>query len=156
MKNLIIVWLLACCIHLNAQEVNFNGAVYLVKGDTILKDGIDVTNTLNIEEQQSIRSTLEKIEEQEEVAEKKEKELKKAEKEQKKAENKQKSAEKALKKREKAHSNFEKSGKKYEDAISKYEKLKKKGKLSPEDEGKWLKKIDKLKEANEKTKRKLN
>jgi len=37
----------------------------------------------------------------------------------------------------------------------KYEKLKKKGKLSPLDEQKWLSKIEKLKEQTAKAQRKL-
>ncbi|MBO6605600.1 hypothetical protein [Psychroserpens sp.] len=44
----------------------------------------------------------------------------------------------------KAQSHFEKTGKKLESAQRKYNKLKRKGKLSPEDEEKWIKKIEKL------------
>ena len=156
MKNYwIIMLLIAFSVNLGAQEVSVDGVTYKVKKESIFKDGTDITETLTVEQRNNIKTNLEnKIslekQEKERIAQ-----IKKAEKDQKKAESKQKAAEKALKKKEKAQSNFEKAGKKYEDALNKYEKLKVKGKLSPQDEGKWLEKIEKLKEANDKAKRKL-
>ena len=162
MKYLILLLLVGFGYTVGAQEVNFNGKTYKIKKEQVFKDGIDVTETLTIEEKQQIRAAFDKkmaqIKESEEVAkrlEKAEKEQKKAEKERKKVEKEQKKLEKALKKKEKAQSNFEKAVKKHEDAIKKYEKLKTKGKLSPVDEEKWLKKIDGLKDDIDKTKRKL-
>jgi hypothetical protein len=155
MKFFVIVLFFGCYFIGQAQEIDINGTIYTVKKEAIFKNGMDVTETLTLEERKEIKANLEEKIRQEKAKEETEKKIEKAEKEQKRAENKQKKAEKALKKREKEHSNFEKSVKKHEDAISKYEKLKRKGKLSPEDEGKWLKKIDKLKEANEKAQRKL-
>lgn len=139
----------------HAQEVVLKGITYKVKGDVILKDGTDVTNTLSLEEQQEIKTTLQKNNDILAETKKREKDLKKAEKNQKAAEKKQKKSENELKKKEKLHSNFEKSEKKYNDAINKYEKLKKKGKLSPEDEAKWLKKIEDLKKDHHKAKSKI-
>ena len=45
---------------------------------------------------------------------------------------------------------------KYSDAQKKYEKLKNKGKLSPVDEEKWLKKLENLKENLEKNRKRAN
>ncbi len=145
-----------------AQEVKINDDVYEVKKDVIYKNGVDVTSTLSDDEKTKILSAFEtqKIKSAEEDKakerlEKAEKEQRRAEKQQKKAEKKQKKAEKALKQKEKAQSNYDKAIKKHEDAITKYEKLKKKGKLSPVEEGKWLEKIEKLNANIAKTKKKL-
>lgn len=162
MKFFITLLCLVFGFFVQAQEVEVNGTVYKVKGDAIFKDNVDVSETLTIEEKNNIRTNLDekiRLEKEAEEAESKikkaEKEHKKAEKEQKRAESKQKAAEKALKKKEKAQANFEKAGDKYEDAIKKYEKLKERGKLSPNDEAKWLKKIDNYKDDINKAKRKL-
>jgi hypothetical protein len=155
MKFWIIVLFVTVGFIGTAQEVNVDGSLYSVKGKTILMNGEDVTPKLSVEKQQEIMSAIgvkkteiERIKKEEEKAKKSKKDIEKAEKNQKKAE-------KELKKHQKAQSNFEKAGKKHDVAIKKYEKLKKKGKLSPEDEGKWLKKIEKLKVSHEKAKKKL-
>ncbi|MFD1161503.1 MULTISPECIES: hypothetical protein [Hwangdonia] len=155
MKLFIIIFMMGFGFLLNAQEVNFNGHTYTVKGKSILKKGTDVTSTLTVEEQQQIRAAFNKKRMLAKASEKKEKQIKKAKKSQKIAEKKQKKAEKALKRKRKAQSNFDKSAKKYEHAIEKYERLEKKGDLSPEDEVKWLKKIEKLKAAHKKAEKKL-
>ena len=67
----------------------------------------------------------------------------------------QKKAEKELKKKEKLQKNYKKAQDNLKKAQKKYEKIKKKGKLSPEDEGKWLEKIEKLTEKVDKAKGKL-
>lgn len=95
------------------------------------------------------------LKKKEDVAKKLEKENKKAIKAQKKAEKAQKKAEKAIKKKEKLQKNFEKAESSLEKGQKKYEKLKGKGKLSPEDEKKWLEKLEKLSEKVTKAKRKL-
>lgn len=89
---------------------------------------------------------------EEERLEKAEKERKKAQKAQKKAEKEQK---KALKQKEKAQSDYNKAVKDLEQAQSKFERLKNKGKLSPNDEAKWLEKIQKLNGKIEKAEKKL-
>lgn len=83
------------------------------------------------------------------------KEHKKAEKDMKRAEKEHKKAEKAHQKNEKARKNLEKAKEKHQDAEEKYNKLKSRGKLSPEAEEKWLKKIDKLNENILKAEKKL-
>lgn len=162
MRFLMIVFFLGFGLLVNAQDINFNGVNYEIKKDRIFKDSIDVTDTLSVEDKAKIREAfnkkMTKIREAEETQnriEKAEKEQKNAEKDQKRAEKKQKKAEKELKKRQKAQSNFDKSTKKHKEAINKYEKLKNKGKLSPEDEKKWLEKIEKYKEASVKAKKRL-
>ena len=135
--------------------MNVNGATYDVKKEKIFKGDVDVTETLSVEERRQIRTTfnnkMSRIKETEET----QKQLEKAGKDQKKAEKRQKKAEKALKKRKKAQLSFDKSAKKYQGAIKKYEKLKKKGKLSPEDEAKWLEKIEKFEKSHNTAKKKL-
>lgn len=152
-------WMLLLCLTFgyfaSAQEVSVNGVNYFVKGEKILKDGIDVSASLTLEEKENITAVLLEKEIELREAKKAEKNLSKAEKSQKKAEKKQKKAEKALKQKEKAQAKYQKSERKYEDALNKYERLNKKGKLSPVDEKKWLEKIEKLKEAKEKAKKKM-
>lgn len=155
MKLWMVLLFMIFGLTLNAQDISVNGVNYVIDNDKILKDGVDVTNTLAEHEKTAIFSAfnerLAKIKE----AKKVEKNLEKAEKDQKKAEKRQKKAEKALKQKEKAQSNFEKAGEKYNSALKKYEKLNSKGKLSPEDEKKWLDKIEKLKENQAKAEIKL-
>ena len=114
---------------------------YEIKKDRIFNGDVDITDTLSIKEKQQIISDFNKkmiqIKESEETQkriEKVGKEQKNAKKDHKRAEKKQKKAEMELKKREKSQSNFDKSIKNHKGAIKKYEKLKKQGKLSPQDE----------------------
>ena len=60
MKFWVILLFLGFGFCANAQEIKVNGTTYEVKGKIILKDGVDVTNTLTIEQQNEIRSSLEK------------------------------------------------------------------------------------------------
>ncbi len=178
MKFLVVIVLIfAMTLSAQAQEVDYNGTTYKVKGKSISQNGADVTGSLSVNEQIGIREALRQqkaIDEQQQKAEKAliaerkradkaldeerkraERVVKKAENDLKTAEKKQKKAEKELKARDKAQSNYKKAGDKYNDAINKYEKLKRKGKLSPNDEAKWLEKIDRLNEDIDKAKRKL-
>ncbi|MDG5490429.1 hypothetical protein [Psychroserpens sp. SPM9] len=169
MKYIIILLMLTFSITLHAQEVQKDGKTYEVKKEKIFLDGKEVTDTLSLEDKTAIlkeaatiseqiqrKEAAEKLEEKKQKEAKKlEKEKKKAEKAQKKAEKEQKKAEKALKKKQKAQDNFDKATKKLETAQNKYDKLKKKGKLSPNDEQKWLDKLEKLRANVEKTKGKL-
>jgi outer membrane biosynthesis protein TonB len=162
MKLLIIVLFFGFGLVLNAQEINFKGENYEVKKGKIFKEGVDVTKTLTAEDQEKIKlafnekkERIKDAEKAEKRLEKAEKEQKKAEKERKRAEKKQKQAEKELNKKEKAQSRYDKAIKKHKAAVKKYEQLKKKGKLSPVDEEKWLDKITKYKEASEKAERQL-
>ena len=110
-------------------------------------------------QQEKAERETEKAEKEQMQAEKKqkkaEKEQEKLEKEQKKIEKEKKKTEKVLKKTEKAQSTLDKSIEKHEEALKKHKKLKRKGKLSPLDDEKWLEKIAKYKEATDKAKKKL-
>ena len=155
LKVVLTVILLFMFVIAQAQKVQYNGKNYLVKGNDIFVDKVDVTNTLSIEDQNRIKNKLsEQI-----LADKKlkenEKAEKKAEKRIKAAEKKQKKAEKQLKANEKAKKNYADVQEKYEKELKRHKKLSDKGKLSPEDEIKWQKKLESLKKKIEKLKRKL-
>jgi hypothetical protein len=62
MRLFAVLFFLGLVCSAEAQEINFNGTAYKVKGDAILKDGADVTNTLSAEEQISIKDALSKQE----------------------------------------------------------------------------------------------
>lgn len=93
--------------------------------------------------------------EQKSAAKKHKKELKKSRDQQKKAKKSQRKAEKALNKKKRAQKTFDKSAKKLESAQKSYETLKSRGRLSPMDEEKWLKKINRLEKNKKKAVTKL-
>ena len=162
MKYLIIVLFLGLSFYSNAQDVTINDSIYNVRGDVITKDGVDVTEALSEENMQKIRATLkekiandEAVREFEKVNKKQEKEQKNTENELKKAKKKQKQAEKALSRKQKAQKKLKKYKKKYLKAQNRYERLKKIGKLSPEDEVKWFNKIEKLNKSVIKAEKKI-
>ena len=138
-----------------AQKISHEGKDYHIKGDKIFMNGVEITNDLSPLERNVLKTKLKLKLSDEKKAKKLEKERKTAIQKQKKAEKKQKKAEKELKQMQNAQDNFESAQKKYEQAQRKYEKLKKKGKLSPEDEVKWLDKIDRLRENVDKRERRL-
>ena len=142
-----------------AQKIENEGKIYEVKKERIFLNGKDVTETLKAEKRSVILKEAamisNKIKIEEKAKKKKEKATKKLEKELKKAEKEQKRAEKALRKEQKLKDNYKKAQNNLAKAQKKYGKLKRKGKLSPVDESKWLEKIEKLKEKVEKVKRKL-
>ncbi len=158
-KITLILFLFFITANTYAQEVIVNEVKYEVKNDTIFKDGVDVTNTLSAVEQEEIKRTFsEKLKEEKKLLKeekRKEVERKNSEKKLKKEEKKRKKAEKKLKKQELAIKKLDKAKKKYKKSSEKFEKLKSKGKLSPEDELDWNKKLDKLKKDIERKKRKL-
>ncbi len=155
MKFYITLLFVCMTVVVNAQEVVSNGETYEVKGKSILKDGVDVTTSLNIEEQAQIMAAFKEKKIQIKEAKEREKQIKLAEKRQKVAEKKQRRAEKALKKKERAQSDYDKAIKRHEQAISKYERLKRRGKLSPNDEERTLKRIEDLKSDIDKAQNKL-
>lgn len=138
-----------------AQKIDFNGVTYFVKGNLIFVDKVDVTNTLSPEDQANIKNKLSEQLLAERRLKNAEKAQEKAEKAQKKAENKQKKAEKEIKKAESAKKSYENAIDKYEKEQKKHSKLSSKGKLSPEDEIKWQKKLEGLKDKIDKLKKKL-
>ncbi|RSK41762.1 hypothetical protein [Mangrovimonas spongiae] len=130
-----------------------NHEVYEVKGDKIFKDGTEVTETLKKDRRDAILDTLEeRLEKQEELEEQQEA-LEKAQKE---AEEQQKEIEKELKEKEDAREAFFDAKEKLKDQKNKYERLHKNGKLSPNDEEKWAKKLKKLAEDVAEAKENLN
>ncbi len=142
MKLFAVLLFLVASLTIQAQEVNLNGATYTVKGKAVLKDNIDITSKLSVEEKKEILEAL--------------KEQKALKVERAKADKRAKKAEKALKKKEKAQSNFDKSSSRYNKAVAKYESLKKRGRLSPVKEAKWIEKVEKLRYKRDKLEVKLN
>jgi chromosome segregation ATPase len=151
----------------SSEQVIYDGSVYEIKGDNIYKRGEKVNESLSDELKTNIRQTLDaRLALEKEAEEKKdaleaeqkaqEKAIKDAEKALKEAEKKQKAIEKALEKKEKLREDFIDANSKYKDQKDKYQKLHDAGKLSPNDEEKWAKRLDKLKSKMEEAERELN
>ena len=140
---------------LNAQQIEHEGKEYSVKGEKIFLNGVEITADLSADEQLVIKNKLKNKIATDKKIKSAEKAQNKAENKQKKAEKKQKQAEKELKKREKTQKNYENAQQRYSDAQNKYEKLKNRGKLSPVDEAKWLKKLENLKENLDKNEKRM-
>ena len=158
MKNVKLFISIVCLFMmtiLNAQQIEHEGKEYRVKGEKIFLNGVEVTADLSADEQLVIKNKLKNKIATDNKIKSAEKAENKAENKQKKAEKKQKQAEKDLKKREKIQKNYKNAQQRYSDAQNKYEKLKKRGKLSPDDEAKWLKKLENLKENLDKNEKRL-
>jgi glycyl-tRNA synthetase alpha subunit len=132
-----------------AQDVVYKDKTYTVKGKSIYLAKKEVTTTLSEEMKQDIFA-FRKINEAKEL------EVEKAENEKKLAEKKMKKAEKALKNKVKAQKKLKKANSKLKAAIKKHQTLKKKGDISPNDEKKWLRKIEKLKKKITKSEKSFN
>lgn len=161
-KVVLTAILLVAFTMVQAQNIEYNGVKYLVKKNAIFVDKVDVTNTLSLEEQASIKNALseqilaeKRLKEAEKAQKEAEKAQRKAEKKQKAAEKKQKKAEKEIKAKEKAKQKYADAQENYEKALKRSEKLRERGKLSPVDEVKWQKKLEGYKNKIEKAKRKL-
>lgn len=152
MRIWIIILFLSLGTTVSAQEVISKGKVYEVKGKAIFQDDIDITPTLLIEERDHIYKALKNQIKNNKDAEKARKKLVKYTKN---AENSQKKSAKALKQKQKAQDEFTKATKKLDQNQAKFEKLKFRGKLSPNDEAKWLKKLEGYKNDLQKATRKL-
>lgn len=152
MRIWMIILFLSLGVAVNAQEVISKGKVYEVKGKAIFQDGVDITSTLLIVERDPIYKALKSQLKDDKNAEKARKKLEKAAK---KAEKAQKKAVKELKNKQKAQDKFNKANKKLEQNQNKFEKLKFKGKLSPNDEAKWLKKLEGYRKDLQKATRKI-
>lgn len=140
------------CSSTKPESIISNGEVYEVNGKEILKNGENITQSLEDEERSAIfnlRDNKIKTRERAEAVQKKaEKALNEATKAQEKAE-------KELKAKQNAQEDFEKASKKLLNAQEKYDRLKRKGDLSPNDEEKWTKDLKKLKENVEKYKKRM-
>ncbi len=139
----------------SAQTNENNGE----KKSVISLDNKDVTSTPSFEPKANTKNKLSKetiAQEKAKKAQKKaEKAQKKAEKAQKKSERAQRKIEKEIKAKEKANKNYTNARSKYEKGLSRFEKLKNRGKLSPQDEVKWQKKLESMQNKIEKYQRKL-
>ena len=151
----------------SSEQVIYDGTVYEIKGNHVYNRGEKVTESLSDELKANIRQTLDarlamekEIKAQKDAleAEQKaqEKALKAAEEALKKAEQEQKALEKAAEKKEQLREDFIDANSKYKDQKEKYQKLHDAGKLSPNDEEKWAKRLEKLKSKMEEAERKLN
>lgn len=152
MKIWMIIFFLGLGITAHSQEVIKDGKAYEVKGKAIFHDGVDITADLLSDEKSAIFKSHKAFIKETKAAEKAQK---KAEKAFKNAEKAQKKAEKELKNKEKALEKFNKATRKLEQNQIKYETQKNKGRLSPNDESKWLKKLDGYKRNVEKARRKI-
>lgn len=145
MKNWIVIFFLSLGFAVNAQHVIHEGTAYEVKGKSIFSNGTDVTHDLDQDEKNHIL----KAHKSQVKADKK---IEKARKKKEKAD---KKAAKNLKKKQKAQDKYLKATKKLEKNEAKYNKLKDAGKLSPNAEEKWLKKLDRFKKDVDKKRKKL-
>jgi len=151
MKIKTITVLLVCVFYAFSafsQKVMYANKEYKIKGKKIYFEGKDVSDSFSEEQKIAIFTRLK-------VQKEKKKEEKKKTKELKKEDKKIKTAEKDQKKQENALDNYDDAIDKLDKAQAKYERLKRKGKLSPNDEVKWLDKIASLKEKVAKKKKKL-
>jgi len=162
MKQLITVLFMAATLFIQAQTVIKDGKTYTIKKEKIFLDGNEVTSTLSEALKTEIIGKAATISEQLKADTKAKKEAdqldkanKKAEKALKKAEKARKKAEKALEQNQNAQDKLNRTSAKLQDAKAKYQKKKKKGKLSPNDDSKWLKKIKDLEDDMAKAKKKL-
>lgn len=152
---LILAFIVSSFYCVQAQKIEYTGKKYLVKGESIFLGKKDITSSLSYEDQINIKNALseklanEKIREAEKAQTKAEKALKKSEKARKKSES-------ELKRKVKAQNDLTKSQKKLKAASKKYGKLKKSGKLSPEDDLNWEKKLENLQKDIQNNKNKLN
>lgn len=151
MRIWMILLFIGLGITVNAQTVTKDGKAYEVKGKSIFHEGVDVTADLLSDEKSYIFKTHKDFVKAEKKAEK---ERKKIEKEAKKAEKERKKAEKELKRRNKAIDNLNKKTRKFDQNQDKYNRLKNRGDLSPNEDAKWMKKLNKLKHDVEKARRK--
>lgn len=140
------------CSSAKPESVISNGEVYEVNGKAILKNGENVTESLDKKDRSDIFNLRDN---QVKTRDRAEKVQAQAEKALKDAEKAQKNAEKELKAKQDAQENFEKASKKLNDAQQKYERLKSKGDLSPNDEKKWMKDIKDLTEDVAKYKKRM-
>jgi len=138
-----------------AQKIEYNGVQYVVKSDVIFIDGKDITSSLSQEQQVNIKNKLSQQQLAEEKLKAAEKAQNEAERKMRTSEKRMKRAEKELKKKETALKKYEEAQKQYEKELKKHERLSKKGKLSPDDEEKWKKKLEGLRNKSEKLKRKM-
>ncbi|EGV42299.2 hypothetical protein BZARG_485 [Bizionia argentinensis JUB59] len=171
--SIALVFSLSACATKH-QVITESGEIYQVQGDKFFNQGKEVTSLISAEDKDGIITTLNKrLESEAEVAaqqkalqdaqdhsEELRKDAEKAQKEaikaQKKAKKESEALQKRLKNEKKTRDNYVKSRNELKKAQSKYEKLHDKGKLTPKDEYKWAKKLNKLTKDFDKAEKKLN
>lgn len=145
MRIWILIFFLSLGITTHAQHVISDGVAYEVKGKSIFKEGIDITQTLDKSKKDAIFKTHKN----------KVRADKRAEKARKKQEKAQRKAAKELKRKQRAQDRYLKATKKLEQNQAKYNRLKERGKLSPNAEDQWLKKLDRFKKDVDKKRKSL-
>ena len=139
------------------RVITDEGKVYEVKGNTIKNNGVNVTDSLSADEKEAINTVKERKEEAKKAFEKQQKELedaiekqddiqKVARKKQNELEEKLKILENNLENKQDVRDNYATIKKRYIDKKNKFKKLKKEGKLSPNDIKDWKEKLSALKE----------
>lgn len=145
MRNWIFIFFLSLGFALNAQHVIHDGTAYEVKGRSIFSNGENVTDALHVDEKNTIFRTHKSQVRADKRAEKAKKKQEKA----------HKKAAKDLKRKQKAQDRYLKATKKLQRNQAQYDRLKERGKLSPNAEDKWLKKLDRYKKNVEKRRKSL-
>ena len=142
-----IVAILFSCAS-SERVITNDGKVYKVKGDSFYNDGEDVSNQLSALEKEKIKSILEKqIQAKEEAAEKQERieeSLEEWRKKEKELKEQQKALEDKIENREEAREQFFEIKEDLESVKTEYQQLKDKDELSPKEEAKWQKRLNKL------------
>lgn len=148
--NLICVIIILVLVSCGSSErvITNNGTVYKVKGDNFFNNGEEVTDKLTDIEKRNIQSILEKRLEAERQAKKKQDDIAEAldalKEKEKELKNEQKQLKDKIEKREEARDDFFEVKKKLNDLIEEYKDLKDKDELSPNDESKWQKRVERL------------
>ncbi|WP_417238273.1 hypothetical protein [Bizionia sp.] len=145
------------------EIITDSGKKYEVKGNTFYHQGKEVTDKISAEEKDHIVTKLnKKLETEAEVASQ-QRALKEArsraekvQKEARKAEKQAKALDKKLKAEAKARKNYIKAKNNLDTAQKKYNRLRKKGDLSPNEEAKWTKRLNKLSNQMKKADKALN
>lgn len=144
----------------SSEKVIMNdGTVYKVEGNSFYKKGKDVSENLSETEKEKILNTLNERLEYEKAAQERQEELEERreelEKAQEEAEAKQKALEEELEEKKEAREAFFDAKEELEKQQKKYKRLHDNGKLSPNDEEKWAKKLKDLKQELNKAENKI-
>ena len=149
------LFILASCGS-SERVITDNGDVYEVKGNTIKNNGVKVTDDLSAAEKESITKVLENNRKAKKAYDSQHKELEaaiekqediqsKSEKKQKELEDQLEVLEDNLEKKQDEADNYSTAKERYNDKKEKFKKLKKEGKLSPNDIADWKEKLSDLK-----------
>lgn len=149
------------------RVITDDGKVYEVNGNTIEKNGVEVTENLSSSEKTSIDAFIDKKEKIRQAFEDQQKALEsaiekqeaiqdKAEAKQNDLENQLETLEENFEAKQDAKDNYASVKKRYDDKKLKFKKLKKEGELSPNDIKDWKEKLSKLSEKVKAAKKELD